>query len=217
MPRKPYGMICPITRVCKILEPRWTIAILVGLWAGATKFNDLRREIGSISPRAPVEAAARAGGDGAGRAGGRPGDRLGGLPAHRGGGRAGAGAERAGRMGAMPCRCRDGLVHRHRVEPDVEPAQPLHRRCAAAAAAGDPVPLRRPGAGIRHLLGAGPAGEAVEICTSIPGFDIDLYVETNRVSLLGILLGRTTVARELAEDGLFLGGDGCWRGRCTAG
>ena len=50
MPRKPYGMICPITRACEMLEPRWTIPILVGLWAGATRFNDLRREVGSISP-----------------------------------------------------------------------------------------------------------------------------------------------------------------------
>ena len=50
VPQKPYGMICPITRACDILEPRWTIPILVGLWAGATRFNDLRREVGSISP-----------------------------------------------------------------------------------------------------------------------------------------------------------------------
>ncbi|RZW00399.1 MAG: transcriptional regulator, partial [Rhodobacteraceae bacterium] len=50
MSKKPYGMICPITRVCEILEPRWTIAIIVALWAGNTKFNDIRREIGSISP-----------------------------------------------------------------------------------------------------------------------------------------------------------------------
>lgn len=50
MSRKPYGMICPITRACELLEPRWTIAIIVAMWAGATKFNEIRREIGSISP-----------------------------------------------------------------------------------------------------------------------------------------------------------------------
>jgi DNA-binding HxlR family transcriptional regulator len=50
MTHKLYGMICPITRACEILEPRWTIAILVGLWSGAAKFNELRREVGSISP-----------------------------------------------------------------------------------------------------------------------------------------------------------------------
>ena len=50
-------------------------------------------------------------------------------------------------------------------------------------------------------------GAPVEICTSIPGFDIDLYVETNRISLHGILLGRATVAGELANGQLFLSGD----------
>ncbi len=50
MTKRPYGMICPITRVCEILEPPWTIAVLVALRAGATKFNEMRREIGSISP-----------------------------------------------------------------------------------------------------------------------------------------------------------------------
>jgi DNA-binding HxlR family transcriptional regulator len=48
--QKPYGVICPITRACDVLEPRWTIPILVSLWAGETRFNDLRRAIGSISP-----------------------------------------------------------------------------------------------------------------------------------------------------------------------
>jgi hypothetical protein len=51
-----------------------------------------------------------------------------------------------------------------------------------------------------------PGAEA-EICTSIPGYDVDLYVETNRVSLHGILLGRTTVADELANGQLYLSGD----------
>lgn len=50
MTRKPYGKICPIARACETLEPRRTSPILVGLWAGAPKFNDLRREVASISP-----------------------------------------------------------------------------------------------------------------------------------------------------------------------
>jgi hypothetical protein len=47
----------------------------------------------------------------------------------------------------------------------------------------------------------------VEICTSIPGYDIDLFVETNATSLLGIILGRTNIARELELGELFLSGD----------
>ena len=50
MSSKPYGLICPITRACDVLEPRWTIPILSELWAGATKFNEVRRGVGNISP-----------------------------------------------------------------------------------------------------------------------------------------------------------------------
>ena len=50
MSTKPYGLICPITRACDLLEPRWSIPILSELWAGSTKFNELRRGVGSISP-----------------------------------------------------------------------------------------------------------------------------------------------------------------------
>lgn len=47
--KRPYGMICPITRACDVLEPRWTIPILVSLWAGEMRFNDMRRY--GINPR----------------------------------------------------------------------------------------------------------------------------------------------------------------------
>ena len=50
MNKKPYGLICPITRACDVLEPRWTIPILSEIWAGSTKFNEIRRGVGSISP-----------------------------------------------------------------------------------------------------------------------------------------------------------------------
>ena len=50
-------------------------------------------------------------------------------------------------------------------------------------------------------------GVPCEICSSIPGFDIDLYVETDRISLSAILLSRTTISRELDEGRLFLSGD----------
>ena len=48
--KQPYGLICPITRACDVLEPRWTIPIISEIWAGSTKFNEIRRGVGSISP-----------------------------------------------------------------------------------------------------------------------------------------------------------------------
>jgi DNA-binding HxlR family transcriptional regulator len=50
-------------------------------------------------------------------------------------------------------------------------------------------------------------GSTHEICVTNPGFDIDLYVETDRVSLAAITLSRTTISREIEEGRLFLSGD----------
>ena len=47
----------------------------------------------------------------------------------------------------------------------------------------------------------------IEVCVEIPGFDIDLYVETNRVSLAAIIVSRSTIPREIEEGRLFLSGD----------
>ncbi len=49
MTSRPYGMICPITKACELLEPRWTIPILTEIWAGSTRFNEIRRGVGNIS------------------------------------------------------------------------------------------------------------------------------------------------------------------------
>jgi DNA-binding HxlR family transcriptional regulator len=49
MPNRPYGLICPISHACEILEPRWTIPILTELWGGATRFNDIRRGVGTLT------------------------------------------------------------------------------------------------------------------------------------------------------------------------
>jgi DNA-binding HxlR family transcriptional regulator len=49
MARRPYGLICPISLACEILEPRWTIQILTELWNGSTRFNDIRKGVGNIS------------------------------------------------------------------------------------------------------------------------------------------------------------------------
>jgi DNA-binding HxlR family transcriptional regulator len=49
MTQRPYGLLCPISRACEILEPRWTIQILTELWNGSTRFNDIRKGVGNIS------------------------------------------------------------------------------------------------------------------------------------------------------------------------
>lgn len=207
MPQKPYGMICPITRACDILEPRWTIPILVGLWAGATRFNDLRREVGSISPGLLSRRLKELEEMGLVE---RVTDRATGSVDYL---RTEAAIALEPALDALAkwAQCFieaevalctvsvSNMMWKMRTvfDPDTLP----RRRVILQFRFSDPDleyatywAILRPGA-------------AVEICTSLPGFDIDLYIETNRVSLHGILLGRATVAGELANGQLYLSGD----------
>lgn len=50
-------------------------------------------------------------------------------------------------------------------------------------------------------------GDPVQLCTSIPGFDMDLWVETTVPSLSAIILARSTVSREIDAGRMFVSGD----------
>lgn len=54
-------------------------------------------------------------------------------------------------------------------------------------------------------------GTEVEICTAIPGYDVDLFIETSATSLSATILARTTVVRELDAGRLYLSGDALLR------
>ena len=207
MSRKPYGMICPITRACEILEPRWTIPILCGLWAGCTKFNDLRREVGSISPALLSK-------------------RLKELEAM-------GFIERVAdpASGSVDYVRTEAAIA---LEPALE-ALARWAQCHIEAEAAmctatvsnlmwkirdyfrrDELPRRRvvlqfrfadPELDYQIYWAILAPGMPAEVCTSIPGFDIDLFVETEKASLLGVLLGRTTLGREIDAGRLYLSGD----------
>lgn len=50
MSAKRYSLFCPLAMACEILEPRWTVLILVEMWCGATRFNEIKRGVPGISP-----------------------------------------------------------------------------------------------------------------------------------------------------------------------
>ena len=207
MSQRPYGLICPITRACDILEPRWTIPILVGLWAGATRFNDLRREVGSISPALLSRRLKEL--EEMGLVERITDPATGSVDYLRT--EAAVALEPALNALAQWAQCF--------IEAEVA-------LCTATVSnlmwsmrrqfVTDALPRRRLVMQF-HFADADldystywailQPGAEPEICTSIPGFDIDLYVETNRVSLHGILLGRATIAGELANGQLYLSGD----------
>ncbi|KUF08769.1 winged helix-turn-helix transcriptional regulator [Pseudoponticoccus marisrubri] len=45
-----YHQFCPVAMASEILGARWTIVLLRELWAGSTRFNDLRRGVPRMSP-----------------------------------------------------------------------------------------------------------------------------------------------------------------------
>lgn len=201
-----YGIICPITRACDLLEPRWTIPILSELWAGSTKFNELRRGIGGISP-------------------GLLSKRLKQLEDHG----------LVERIEDPATGAVDYI--RTQMAIDLEPALNAlavwAQRYIEAEIACDvnlsslawkmrryivpeELPQRRVVVRFHftdegldydtYWLLANP-GEAVQICTSIPGYEVDLWVETEVRSLSAVFLARSTVARELDAGRMFVSGD----------
>ncbi len=50
MTRDCYLTFCPVAKACEVLEPRWTIQILCEIHAGQRHFNQIRRFLPTISP-----------------------------------------------------------------------------------------------------------------------------------------------------------------------
>ncbi|MEM8631101.1 MAG: helix-turn-helix domain-containing protein [Pseudomonadota bacterium] len=207
MSNVPYGMVCPITHACDVLEPRWTMPILSEMWAGNSRFNDIRRGVGNISPALLSR-------------------RLKELEAH-------GLIERiedpaTGTVDYIRTQAAIDL------EPALNAlAEWAQKNISAQQALGemnvstfmwkmrsyiltDRLPQRQivvqfrfsdPGLDYDTYWALVRPGNPVEMCTDIPGFNIDLYVETSKISLTSVLLGRSTVAREVEAERMFLSGD----------
>lgn len=207
MSRKPYGMICPITRACELLEPRWTIAIIVGMWAGATKFNEIRREIGNISPSLLSKRLKEL-------------EKLG-LVERIDNPATGAvdylrtpmaiALEPA--LNALSCWAQQNLDAETALRTTAASNLMWNlRKCFDRAA----LPARRIVMRLHfededldydtYWVLLNP-GAPVEICSTIPDYDIDLYFETSVISLSAVSIGRSTIAREIAQGRLYLSGD----------
>ena len=203
---RPYGMICPITRACDVLEPRWTVPILVALWGGETRFNDLRRAIGSISPALLSRRLKEMEEKGLIE---RVEDRAAGTVDYI---RTDLAIALEPALNALALWAQQGLeaefaLRTAKASVVMWKMRRLFNR--------DELPKRRVVMQFHFnedlktdtYWAVSQPGAPVEVCSAIPGFDIDLFVETTTVSLLGILLGRTTIAREQDLGALFLSGD----------
>lgn len=207
MSAAPYGIVCPITHACNILEPRWTIPILSEMWGGSTRFNDIRRGVGNISTALLSKRLKDLEANGLierieNRATGRV-DYV----------RTQRAIELEPALDALAkwaqcnIKARDALLNT-----DVSTLMWQMRGLVFT----DQLPKRQiviqfrfsdPGLDYDTYWLLARPGSPTEICTEIPGFEIDLFIETDRISLASILLSRTTIEREKVEGRLFVSGD----------
>ena len=209
MTRRPYGLICPISLACEILEPRWTIQILTELWNGSTRFNDIRKGVGNISTALlsrrlkEMEALGLVE---------RVEDRATGTIDYF---RTEKAINLEPAMNALAewalCNIEadialsgaDASTVMWVVRRMIVLAELPRRRAVIRFHFRDDPPPKYP----HYWLVVEPGADFPEICSLDPGRDVDLYVETGAVSLGAIIEGRSSIEREKERGRLFLSGD----------
>jgi DNA-binding HxlR family transcriptional regulator len=209
MTGRPFGLICPISRACEFLQPRWTIQILTELWNGSTRFNDIRKGLGNISSALlskrlkemeelglvkRVENMATGSIDYI-----RTEKSIDLEPAMN------ALAEWAQRNieAEIALSGADLSTVMWSVRRMIVLAELPRRRAVIRFHFREDPPPKNP----HFWLLVEPGADMPELCYRDPGRDVDLYVETNSVSLGAILEGRASIDAEKQDGTLFLSGD----------
>lgn len=207
MKSKPYGLICPITHACEVLEPRWTIPILSEMWGGSTRFNDIRRGVGNISPALLSKRLKEMEANGLIE---RIEDPATGQVDYLRTERAielEPALDALGRWAQCNIEAKTALGEANvsnlmwQMRKYIDEEELPKRQLVMQFRFSDP------GLDYDTYWVLIRPGMPVEICSSIPGFDIDLYVETTGVSLSAIILSRTTIEREIDAGRMFVSGD----------
>lgn len=201
-----YRQFCPVAMAAEVLSTRWTIVLLRELIAGSTRFNDLRRGVPRMSPALLSQ-------------------RLRDLQAagvvtrvSAGSGPAEYHLTEAGRELA-PIVEAFGIWGQRRVRAEVSLQHldapllmwDMHRNLDTR-----PMPRRR--RVVQFLYTDLPANQrsfwlivdpeaGVDLCSTEPGFDVDLYVSVDLRTMTAIWMGHDTVRRALDEERMALTGD----------
>lgn len=209
MTRRPYGLLCPISRACEFLEPRWTIQILTELWNGSTRFNDIRKGVGNISSALLSRRLKEM--EALGLVERVEDEATGTIGYYR--------TEKSIKlepvMNALAewAQCNieaeialsdvnvSTLMWVVRRKIDLAEL-PRRRAVIRFHFRDDPPPKCR-----HYWFVVEPGADFPEICSLDPRRDVDLFVETSVVSLGAILEGRSSIERERERGGLFLSGD----------
>jgi DNA-binding HxlR family transcriptional regulator len=187
--------------------PRWTIQILGELWEGSTRFNELRRGLPGISPTLLANRLKEMQNNGLVERIENPANGT--IDYIR--------TEKAIELDPI-LQAMAKWAQRHvNAEIALEDRDAdvlmwnLRRRIVVTELPQRPTVIRfnfldaKPPAAT-YWLRTKPC-EDVELCVHNPGFDIDLYIETEVPILTGIYLGRRTFESEISNGRFFMSGD----------
>jgi len=207
MSKKPYGIICPITPACDLLEPRWTISILTEMWSGSTRFNDIRRGVGSISTALLSKSLKDM--QAAGLVVTIKDETTGQVANIR--------TQKA--IALEPALNALAVWAQRNIDADIAVCETnlpvlmwkMRRNLVVSRRPRRRLVIRFQFSDTNlefdtYWLLVRP-GQDVELCTAVPGLKVDLFVETSVASMTGILLARTSVAKELYRGALSVSGD----------
>jgi DNA-binding HxlR family transcriptional regulator len=203
-----YQQFCPVAMAAEVLCTRWTVVLLRELVAGSTRFNDLRRGVPRMSPALLSKRLRDLEGAGIVRRVAAHGE-LGIHEYH---------LTRAGRelktvvdsIGIWGQHWVEAQLTLENLDPsllmwdmrrNLDPTPMPNRRCVIHFAYSDQPAARR-----RWWLVIEP-GVPVDLCSLDPGFDVDLYVNTDLRTMTAIWMGLATVRSSLADGKLKLTGD----------
>lgn len=207
MARKGYGIYCPTSKACEVLEPRWTIQILCEIWDGNTRFNEIRRALPGLSPALLSKRLKDMEAEGlieraANRAKGtvdyfRTPKAIELEPIFHGLARW---AQR--HVDAeIALSDRDAGMLMWKLRRRIKPELMLEGRNVVRFHFQDSA-----GKHDTYWIVA-ERGSGVDLCNHDPRLDPDLYVETRVGVLTGIYMGRRSLARDMADDNIFMSGD----------
>ncbi|MDH5451966.1 MAG: helix-turn-helix transcriptional regulator [Paracoccaceae bacterium] len=206
MTAKPFGLFCPTSKACEVLIPRWTIQILGELWGGSSRFNEIKRGLPGISPSLltkrlkemqenglleRIEDTATGNIDYIRTAKAEELDPI---------------LQGLAKWAQRHIKAEIALEDR---DADVL-MWTLQRRIII-----EELPQRRNVVRFNFADATSPAstywliwkpGDSVELCASDPGFDVDLYIETEVSVMSGIFLGRRSFDREIDNGCFFMSG-----------
>lgn len=211
MANKPYGSICALSNACTVIEPRWTLLILNQMWSGYSRFSDLRRAVGNISPGVLSKRLAEMERMGLIE---RVEDRAKGTVDYL---RTQMAIDLEPAMDALAVWAQRNIeADAALADSDVADMMWSYGKLIRREA----LPQRRvvvrfhfadePGLYKTYYMVAEP-GIQCDVCVALPDVDVDLYVELSKLSLNAIFYGRSTVSRELEAGRMYVSGDAVLR------